>query len=96
MKKKALKEKRPKEPRKKRHQLAKTEVDVFRLFKIRDLAKTLSYASDTVIQALGQQIYEEARRMLKPYCVEQGEIMLAQQEREQQKIERETKQRVKK
>ena len=59
----------------KRHKLATTTVDVYRLFKVRDAASVLKRATDGVINHLGQMIHAEAVHMLEPYCKEQQSII---------------------
>ena len=61
--------------RKERHKLAFTKVEVFRLFKARDLALAVSKATDPVVRELGEQMQGECELMLKPYCTEQQRII---------------------
>lgn len=60
---------------KERHKLARTDVDVYRLFKIRDFASALRLSGDPLIASLGSQMLAEALTMLKPYCAEQQAII---------------------
>ena len=59
----------------KRHVTAKTTVEVFRLFKIRDLGEALSRSADGVVSCIGRQITHGAVEMLRPYCQEQQAII---------------------
>lgn len=61
-------------PVKERHKLARTTVDVYRLFKIQSLAFALRNATDRVVSNLGNQIVNETHTMLLPYVTEQKNL----------------------
>lgn len=61
--------------KKERHKLAYTKVEVFRLFKVRDLARAVRESTDPVVATLGRQMVMEADALLKSYCDEQNRIM---------------------
>lgn len=65
---------------KKRHELARTRVDVYRLFKVRDAAAALQQADDPVISELARQIHDQARTMLTAYVKEQAALMTKRDE----------------
>lgn len=64
--------KRMKKPE--RHVLATTTVDVFRLFKVRDMGGILAAHSDGMVRTIGGRLQTEASRMLRPYIDEQNSI----------------------
>lgn len=59
----------------KRHVTAKTEVEVYRLSKVRDAARAMRNSSDDVVKALAYQIEREADVMLANYCDAQNKII---------------------
>lgn len=69
----------------KRHQLAWTKVEVYRLFKVKDAALALKQSPDAVVAQLGSQIYDQAYAMVAPYCEEQNEASRRQAERPKRK-----------
>lgn len=60
--------------KKERHKLARTTVDVYRVFKVRDIGKMLMKSDDGLLAELGRQIYEQTIVMLRPYVEEQNKL----------------------
>lgn len=60
---------------KERHKLAYTKVEVFRLFKVRDLAVAVEKSTEPVVADLGRQMRNACMDMLHPYVEQQKRII---------------------
>ncbi len=60
---------------KQRHETAKTNVEVYRLFKVHDMAQAMEMSSDGVVVNLARQISTEATAMLQSYYDEQQKLI---------------------
>lgn len=60
---------------KERHKLAFTKIEVFRLFKARDLAVAVEKSTEPVVADLGRQMRNECMIMLHPYVEQQKRII---------------------
>jgi hypothetical protein len=58
----------------KRHVPATTTVEVYRLFKLRDLGIVIRQSTDPVINALGEQVYRTAHDAVEPYMEQQNAL----------------------
>ena len=80
---------------KERHKTAKTPVEVFRLFKVRDLARAIRQSTDPVVAQLGEQMVTESNTLLKPYCDQQQRIIERDKAKAEKKAKRGTKAKAK-